>query len=101
MLAGIGSLRPALIRLAGAVTTLTLDEDLELLSLAGSVAANGSHLPLSVSDAQGCVLGGHAGHGCIVRTMAELLLAELTGWGLMRAPDASTGGVESQITREA
>lgn len=99
VLAGIGSLRPAVIRLAGAETTRTLDEDLELLGLAGSVAVNGSHLHLSVSDAQGRVTGGHAAYGCIVRTTAELLLAALPGWRFTREPDAATGWAELQIAR--
>jgi predicted DNA-binding protein with PD1-like motif len=97
VLAGIGSLRPAVIRLAGATPIVTLDEDLELLSLAGSVAVHGSHLHLSVSDAQGRVTGGHAAYGCIVRTTAELLLVALPGWRFTREPDAATGWAELQI----
>lgn len=97
VLSGIGSLRPAIIRLAGAEDTLQLDADLELLSLAGSIAANGSHLHLSVSDVQGRVIGGHAGYGCIVRTTAEVLLALLPVWHFSREADAATGYAELQI----
>jgi uncharacterized protein len=92
--AGIGSLRPASIRLAGAQTSLQLDDDLELLTLAGSIAANGSHLHLSVSDANGRVIGGHAGYGCIVRTTAEVMLGLLPSWDFRREPDAATGWAE-------
>lgn len=101
VLAGIGSLRPAAIRLAGAQTTVTLDEDLELLSLSGTVALQGAHLHLSVSDARGQVTGGHAAYGCIVRTTAELLLAVLPEWHFTRAPDAATGWAELVVTRRA
>lgn len=101
VLAGIGSLRPAVIRLAGAETTLTLDEDLELLSLAGSVATDGSHLHLSVADARGTVTGGHAAYGCTVRTTVELLLAALPAWRFTREPDAATGWAELVVTRRA
>jgi uncharacterized protein len=91
VLSGIGSLRSAHIRLAGAAEPVQLDGDLELLTLAGSVAGNGAHLHLSVADAQGMVRGGHAAYGCIVRTTAELLLALLPGWQFRRQPDAATG----------
>ena len=63
VLAGIGSLRPACVRLAGAEAALRLDGDVELLSLSGTIAANGVHLHLSVADAAGrcsCSLAGIA-----------------------------------------
>jgi predicted DNA-binding protein with PD1-like motif len=87
VLAGIGSLRPARVRLAGAESPLQLDGDLELLSLSGTIAANGVHLHLSVADADGRVIGGHAATGCIVRTTAEVLLALLPGWDFVREAD--------------
>ena len=91
VLAGIGSLRPALIRLAGAEETLCLDEDLEVLTLSGSLAPTGSHLHLSVSLCDGRVLGGHAAYGCTVRTTAEVLVALLPQWRFSREHDDRTG----------
>ena len=84
VLAGIGSLRPALVRLAGAAEPLRLDEDLELLSLSGSLCTAGSHLHLSVSLGDGRVVGGHVAYGCTVRTTAEVLLALLPAWRFAR-----------------
>lgn len=101
VLAGIGSLRPARVRLAGADTPLELDEDLELLTLSGSVGADHSHLHLSLARPDGRVIGGHAGPGCIVRTTAELLLAPLPDWAFLRAPDAATGYAELVVRRRA
>jgi predicted DNA-binding protein with PD1-like motif len=101
---GIGSLRPAVLRLAGAQDSLRLDADVEILTLSGSVAGEGgSHLHLSVSDASGRVLGGHAGLGCTVRTTVELLLAPLPDWRFTRELDAATGYAElkAQIKVEA
>lgn len=97
VVAGIGSLKPTRLRLAGAEATLDLDVDVEVLSASGTVAANGSHLHLSVSDAEGRVFGGHAVYGCTVRTTAELLLVLLPDWHFTREPDASTGWAELQI----
>lgn len=97
VVSGIGSLERAVLRLAGATQVLTLDEDLEVLSLAGTIAANGSHLHLTIAGADGRVLGGHAGPGCRVRTTAEILLALLPEWRFERASDAATGYAELSI----
>lgn len=94
VLAGIGSLRPTRLRLAGAPEPIEIDGDVELLTLSGSLAVDGSHLHLSVADAQGRVLGGHAAYGCIVRTTAEVLLAPLPGWHFTREMDPATGWAE-------
>ncbi len=100
VVAGIGSLRPARLRLAGAEQCLLLDEDCELLSLSGSLSPDGSHLHASVSLPDGRVLGGHLLPGSRVRTTAELLIAWLPGWQFARAPDPATGYAELRI-REA
>lgn len=99
VLAGVGSLRPARVRLAGANAPMQLDGDLELLGLSGTIAVNGVHLHLSVSDAEGRVIGGHAAEGCIVRTTAEVLLQLLPGWDFRREADAHTGWAELVIRR--
>lgn len=98
VLSGIGSLGRASIRLAGAEQMLVLEGEYEILTLAGSIASNGSHLHISLSDREGRVLGGHAGPGCIVRTTAEVLLALLPDWQLRREPDEATGYAELKIT---
>ncbi len=97
VVAGIGSLRPARIRLAGAERPIELDGDLELLTLSGTIAVQGSHLHLSVADAAGRLVGGHAAYGCTVRTTAEVLLALLPGWSFSREPDPETGWAELAI----
>jgi predicted DNA-binding protein with PD1-like motif len=94
---GIGSLSVAQLRFAGIEAPTELRGDLEILTLAGSVSPDGAHLHMSVSDAQGRVLGGHVAHGCRVRTTAELLLALLPGYSFSRELDSSTGFKELQI----
>jgi predicted DNA-binding protein with PD1-like motif len=94
VLAGIGSLQGAQLRLAGAVQPHALHGDLEILSLCGTLSPDGPHLHMSVADAQGRVWGGHVAPGCTVRTTAEVLLALLPGWCLAREMDAGTGYAE-------
>ena len=87
VVSGIGSLRGASIRFAGAETATRIEGDLEILTLAGTLSPDGSHLHLSVS-------GGHAAPGCVVRTTAEILVAVLPEWRFSREPDAQTGYAE-------
>ncbi|MCY1534004.1 hypothetical protein D9M68_693600 [compost metagenome] len=94
VVSGIGSLSGASIRFAGAETATRIEGDLEILTLAGTLSPDGSHLHLSVSDATGRVSGGHAAPGCVVRTTAEVLVAVLPEWRFSREPDAQTGYAE-------
>lgn len=107
VLSGIGSLSSAGLRFAGAEQPRRLTGDMEILSLSGTVAFNGtgedarssSHLHMALSTATGEVLGGHVAPGCTVRTTAEVLLALLPEWEFSREPDAATGYLELQITQ--
>jgi predicted DNA-binding protein with PD1-like motif len=95
VMSGIGSLSTAGLRFAGAAQPRRFDGDIEILSLAGSIAFNGahssSHLHMALATASGEVFGGHVMPGCIVRTTAEVLIALLPEWDFSRAPDAVTG----------
>jgi len=94
VVAGIGSLEGARLRLAAADAGTEIAGPCELLSLQGTLSADGAHLHMAVADAQGRVWGGHVLDGNLIRTTAELLLAPLPGWQLGRAPDAATGYAE-------
>ncbi|WP_426388784.1 PPC domain-containing DNA-binding protein [Variovorax sp. R-27] len=94
VVSGIGSLSGASIRFAGAENAARIEGDLEILTLAGSLSPDGSHLHISVSDAEGRVFGGHAAPGCTVRTTAEILVAVLPDWQFARTHDPLTGYAE-------
>jgi len=97
VLAGIGSLREARLRLAGRDALHHAVGDLEILTLSGTLGAGGAHLHASLADADGRVLGGHVAPGCIVRTTAEVLLALLDDVRFTREPDAATGYAELRV----
>lgn len=99
VVAGIGSLSRAAIRLAGRDAPLVLTGDLEVLTLSGSVSPAGAHLHISVSDADGRVLGGHVAEGCLVRTTLEAVFAWLPDWQFDRVTDVVTGYRELAIRR--
>jgi predicted DNA-binding protein with PD1-like motif len=94
VLSGIGSLAVAHLRPAGRDQVIELQEDLELLTLAGTLSADGPHLHATVATSEGRVVGGHVGPGCTVRTTAEVLVAVLPPGELGRAHDARTGYAE-------
>lgn len=97
VVAGLGSLAQAQLRLADAKLPTAIDGPLEILALSGSVCADGAHLHTALADAAGRVIGGHVAPGCTVHTTVELLLADLPGWLLHRRHDAATGYPELVI----
>lgn len=91
VLQGIGSLGVAAIRYAGRDECAELRGDMEILTLGGSLSPDGPHLHITVADADGQVMGGHMGPGCIVRTTAEVLVALLPDLRFKREDDPATG----------
>jgi uncharacterized protein len=101
VISGIGSLSNASLRFAGKDEPELLEGDLEILTLAGSISAQGSHLHMSIASAQGQVMGGHVSYGCIVRTTAEVLVLLLPEWSLTREHDPATGFAELVVQRKS
>jgi hypothetical protein len=99
IISGVGSLSSALVRLAGASEPTQFGGNLEILTLAGTVGSNGSHLHIAVADSAGRVIGGHVAHGCIVRTTAEVTLLLLPDWSFNRELDPATGFAELVVSR--
>jgi predicted DNA-binding protein with PD1-like motif len=85
--------------LAGAKTFYEKETKVEILSLSGTLSANGSHLHLCVADSEGHCVGGHLSDGCIVNTTAEIVISEFPKLIFKRAPDAQTGFEELVISK--
>lgn len=94
---GIGSLGVAQLRFAGNDEATELRDDLEILTLAGSLSSDGAHLHMSVADPRGRVFGGHVGRGCFVRTTAEILVVLLPEHRFSRELDSGSGFMELVI----
>lgn len=52
VLSAVGSLSPAMLRLAGRDTPTVIDGDSELLTLSGTISAHGVHLHMSVASSR-------------------------------------------------
>jgi len=100
IVSGIGSLDRAAVRFAGEPDPETVDGRFEILTLQGTLSADGAHLHVTVADANGEVRGGHVKPGCRIATTAEVLVAVLPGFRFVRAPDAQTGYLELVILRQ-
>jgi hypothetical protein len=93
----VGSLARASVRCAGKEAFSDWAGPLEIVSLTGTLAPEGSHLHVALADSQGVTRGGHLGEGAIVLTTAEVVLAELVGLSFQRAHDPCTGYRELTI----
>ena len=99
VVAGIGSLSDVALRLAAEQRTTQREGPYEIISLSGTLSANGAHLHMSVANREGQVVGGHVCYGNIIRTTAEILLVVVEGWELSRALDPTTGFQELQVAK--
>ena len=94
----VGSLSQAALRFAGEPDSTLFTGAFEIISLSGTLDAEGGHLHLSVADAQGVMRGGHVMPGCLVRTTCELIIGELEGITFLREPCSLSGYDELVIT---
>ncbi len=74
----VGSLSRACLRFAGRRDGTALDGCFEVVSLVGTLDAEGEHLHMTISNPEGTTTGGHVLEGCVVRTTMELVLGDLS-----------------------
>ena len=91
VVSGIGSLDRSALRYAGEPDATALEGRFEILTLQGTLSADGAHLHVAIADARGRVMGGHVKPGCRIATTAEILIALLPGVRFVREIDAATG----------
>jgi hypothetical protein len=87
----VGSLSAYCLRFADRRDSVTRAGPFEIVSLVGTLSASAAHLHIGLADADGATVGGHVLDGCVIRTTAELVVAELPAVAFHRAPDPATG----------
>lgn len=90
MVTCVGSLARAVLRMAGKTQSTELLGDFEIVALVGTLSPDGPHLHLCIADDAGRCAGGHMQEGCVVRTTAEVVIAELKDLAFRRETDAQT-----------
>lgn len=69
----------------------------EIVSLAGTLSVNGSHIHLSIADSTGKTIGGHLMQGCKIYTTAEIVIEQSNEMIFRRHNDGTTPWDELQI----
>lgn len=87
----IGGLSSVVLRMPGAVHFSHLEADFEIVSAAGTLSVNGSHIHVSISDHEGAMRGGHLDYGSAVRLSAEIIILENPQLVFSREYDPDTG----------
>ncbi len=100
VLSGVGSVYEAYIRLADASDYLSRKQELEIVSLTGTISKAKAHLHISLSDEKGSVIGGHLEKGCLINTTCELVLGVLEEYESDRLFDENTGYKEIVFNRK-
>ena len=95
VIACVGSADYVCLRLASATSgqpepLIQLHGPVEILSLSGTLTADGHHLHASIADERGRVVGGHLVR-LRVRTTVEVVLGECATYEFLRQPDEETG----------
>ena len=94
-----GSLTAYNIRFANQEKGNTGQGHFEIVSLAGTLSKNGSHILISISDSTGKTIGGHLLKGCLVYTTAEIILQSTNNLIFKREKDGTTPWEELQIEK--
>lgn len=99
ILSGVGGLTKSKIRVPviDGDTKFIYPENLEIVSLNGTVSLTGIHIHISGSDVDGKVWGGHLKEGSIVRMTCELVIGILDDTVFERKPDEDTGYNELHV----
>jgi len=91
----VGSLNVATLRMADGKDKL-FKGPFEIVSAEGTLAENGIHVHIAISNKDGRVIGGHLQKGCMINTTAEICIMEAE-LSLKRAFDPETGYKELVI----
>lgn len=96
----VGCLYKSVIRNAAGKEVITLDKNVEIVSITGTLSPEGCHIHISVSDEELKTYGGHLKDGCLINTTAEVVIAELDNYAFKREMDNKTGYKELVITKQ-
>ncbi len=97
IITAVGSLRETKIRLANQNETTSFDGKFEIVSLVGTLAQDGVHLHISLSDETGKTIGGHLTEGCKIYTTAEIIIGATDEIVFTRETDKETTYKELKI----
>lgn len=99
VLSSVGCVKYAVLRDAGGKDYHTIDENMEIMSINGTISKHRTHLHISFSKKDLSVIGGHMMEGCMVNTTCELVILEISKTVFNSKFDFSTGYEEIDISK--
>lgn len=96
----VGSLAKATIRMTDKNVVKSFSQNLEIVSLVGTLSQDGVHLHISLSEKNGNTIGGHLKEDCLVHTTAEIIIGELDDIKFSREFDKQTGFKELVVFKK-
>lgn len=99
ILSSVGCISKARFRVADGISIREIKENLEILSLNGTISPKGVHIHISCSDSEGISFGGHLVEGNMVNTTCELVIGILEDYKFDRRMDLNTGYEELTLSK--
>jgi hypothetical protein len=99
ILSAVGCVTKAKIRDASGITIKERKENMEIVSIMGTLSKNRCHLHISFSREDLSTIGGHLVEGCLVNTTAEIVILELNNFEFSSKFDEKTGYDELLINK--
>lgn len=99
IVSAVGCVSKARIRDASGVTIQEIEEEMEIVSVMGTVSEERTHLHISLSKKNLSTIGGHLKEGCIINTTAEIVLLSFEDVEFGEEYDKETGYHELKIKR--
>jgi predicted DNA-binding protein with PD1-like motif len=93
----VGCVLRARVRDAGGISIREIEENMEIVSLTGTVSRERCHLHVSFSKEDLSTVGGHLVEGCVVNTTAEIVLCPLSQYRFGSVWDEETGYPELEV----
>jgi predicted DNA-binding protein with PD1-like motif len=100
IVSAVGSVSHAIVRIADGKTIQSRHEDMEIVSLTGTISRDGDHLHILCIDKEHKTFGGHLKEGTLIHTTCEIVVADFSDeWTLRRSLDPDTGYDELTVTQ--
>ncbi|WP_407333084.1 PPC domain-containing DNA-binding protein [Enterovibrio sp. 27052020O] len=96
----VGCLSHLVIRTADGKSTLNIHDDVEIVSVSGTLTPDHVHLHIAVANKQGDMIGGHLMEGSIVSHTAEVCLLSFPQMAFTREFDEETGYTELVVSEK-
>lgn len=94
-----GSCTRTSVRYANQPAATVREGHFEIVSLTGTLAADGMHVHASFADSTGATFGGHLMDGSLVYTTAEIVIGELSQAAFAREVDSTYGWHELVVKK--